>query len=384
MDFRLDPEQQALADTAARWCAKEFDAAARSARLHAGTDAQRVAWRRFAELGWHGAGLSEADGGFGGGAVENAILMEAFGRALVIEPFLASSVHALQTLVALPAGALREELIASAVGGDCILALAHAGDAAAPLIHARASADGWVLDGSAQLVWGAPLADRLLVPAHTGEGLALFLLGADEAGPALIPYRTLDNMAVADLALAGTPAQLLCDGSAETAAALEHGLAQALVALCAEAVGAMDAAIAITVDYVRTRRQFGSTLNGFQAVQHRLADMLVEAELARSILYQGMAACESPGPARARALAAMKAVVAGAALFVGRGAVQLHGGMGITEDCIISHYYRRLFVIAAQFGGESAQLARMAGIAGGFWDGQVPGLPLPAAGRNAG
>lgn len=363
MDFTLAVEQQALADSAARWCTKEYHPAARRERLQAGSGSITAHWGAMAEMGWHGAGVPEADGGFGGGIVETAILMEAFGRALVVEPFLSSSVMALQTLVALPAGELRDSLIARSISGECVLSLAHAASTDAGMNGIRADAgkqpEGWTLSGSTLLTPGAPLATHILFSAQTPQGPALFLADAASVAQMTRPYRTLDNHQVADFILTDAPVTALETDSGRATFALEHGAAHALVAQCAEAVGAMDAAIALTTDYVRTRRQFGQTLNGFQAVQHRLADMLVEAELSRSILYAGMAALGHAGHARTRTLSAMKSVVASAALFVGRQAVQLHGAVGVTEDCFVSHLYRRLFVIAGQFGNESFHLARM-------------------------
>ncbi len=365
MDFRLNTAQQALADTVARWCANAYSGAARKQRLDAGPEGGTALWADMSAMGWHGAGVGESDGGFGGGVVENAILMEAFGRALVVEPFLSSSVLALQTLVALPEGDLRDELVAGAIAGEHVLAIAHVEDGngeeiagirtAATHTHA-----GWHVDGSKSFAVGAPCARKILLSARTTSGIGLFVADADSVAPMSRPYRTLDNLHAADYRLTAAPVLAMELDSRRAEAALAHGMAHALVAQCAEAVGAMDTAISLTVDYVRTRRQFGQTLNGFQSVQHRLADMLVEAELSRSILYSGMAALTRDGAQRVRALSAMKAVVARAALFVGRQAIQLHGGMGITEDCFVSHLYRRLFVIAGQFGNESFHLSRMA------------------------
>lgn len=368
MDFMLNTEQQALADTVSRWCAKAYGNAARNTRLDAGLRGGTALWSDMAGMGWHGAGVDEEAGGFGGGIVENAILMEAFGRALVVEPFLSSSVLALQTLVALPAGELRDALITDAISGKHVLAIAHAedgdgGETAGIRTTATQTHSGWCLDGLKSFSVGAPCADRLLVSARTSAGIGLFVADAVTVASMSRPYRTLDNLSAADYRLAAAPVLALEMDPVRAEAALAHGSAHALVAQCAEAVGAMDAAITLTVDYVRTRRQFGQTLNGFQAVQHRLADMLVEAELSRSVLYGGMAALAGDGTRRSRSLSAMKAVVASAALFVGRQAVQLHGGMGVTEDCFVSHLYRRLFVIAGQFGNESFHLARMARIA---------------------
>ncbi len=378
MDFRLTPEQQALADSVARYLEREYGFERRAA-LIAGPDGfGRDVWRGFAELGLIGAGLAEADGGFGGGPVETMIVMEAFGRALVVEPFLSTAMLSLQTLAALPAGATRDELIAGIVGGDALVALAHgeAGlrdDVEAIETQAEVRDGGWRLTGSKCLVLGAPSADRLLVSARNEDGVALFLVAPDAAGLSAALYRTLDNVRVADLVLEDVAAALLAPAGI-AADAIRHGHDHVLVALCAEAVGAMEQAIFLTCDYLKTRTQFGQPLAAFQSLQHRMADMLVELEMSRSILFQGMAALAASD--RARAISAMKAVVSAAAMFVGRNAVQLHGAIGMTEEHPIGHYYRRLFVIAGLFGGEHHHLTRMAAHPAPFW----PSLAVPEVG----
>jgi alkylation response protein AidB-like acyl-CoA dehydrogenase len=372
MDFTLTSEQQALADSVERFCRKDYDFQARRAVVETLEGFRRETWARFADLGWLGAGLPEALGGSGGGAIENALIMEGFGRALVVEPFLSTAVMALQTLAALSPGGPRDDLLRGAVAGEALVALAHGEPAARGAIdhvttRARRIGDRWRLSGHKSLVTGAAAADHLLVSGAADEGVGLFLVSPRAANLRLRPYRLLDEVRVADLWLDDTPAEAILAAPGEAMAAIEAGTAHALTAVCAEAVGAMDAAIALTRDYISTRKQFGVTLNSFQVLQHRMADMLVEAELSRSILYQGLAAIAGPPLGRGRAIAAMKAVVSSAALFVGRNAVQLHGGIGMTDEYAIGHYYRRLFVIAGQFGGETLHLRRMASGDGGFW-----------------
>jgi len=374
MDFKLTTEQQALADNVARFCAKEYDFRARRQLLESADGFSRAHWATFAELGWLGAGLPETAGGFGGGAIENAVVMEAFGRGLVLEPFLATAVLSLQTLAALPAGEVRDRLIESAVAGQTLLALAHGeptarGDVDHVETQATQSGNGWVLNGHKSLVLGAPSADSLLVSARAKDGVGLFLVPRQDASLRLKPYRTLDNHRAADVWFSNTRVETVLAPPGSAMPALATGLDHGLTAVCAEAIGAMDAAILMTRDYLKTRKQFGTTLNNFQALQHRMADMYVEYELSRSILYQGLAALDGPARNRGHAMSAMKAVVSSAALFVGRQSVQLHGGIGMTEEYAIGHYYRRLFVIANQFGGEDLHLKRMATNPTPFWGG---------------
>lgn len=376
MDFTLSLEQQALADSVERFCARRYGFEARKTLLATPEGFSRENLATFAELGWFGAALAEDVGGFGGGAVETAIIMERFGRALVLEPFLGHAVLALQTLAALAPSETRDGLIGEIAAGEALATLAHGepaarGDIGHVETRAEHSGEGWRLTGHKSLVAAAAGADRLLVSARAEAGIGLFLVLPGAPGLRIQPYRTVDNQRSGDLWLDATPAAVVLAEPGAALPALAAGFDHALVGVCAEAVGAMDAAIMITRDYLKTRRQFGTTLDTFQALQHRMADMLVELELSRSILYKGIAALDAPASERIHAISAMKAITSAAALFVGRGAVQLHGGIGITEECAISHYYRRLFVIAAQFGGEAHHLTRMAANPAPFWGGAV-------------
>lgn len=368
MDFNLTPEQEALAESVARFTARDYSFAARKNLIETGKGFDVSHWRTFADLGWLGAGLAEEAGGYGGGLVENMIVMEGFGRALVIEPFLPVALVALQTLAALRPSSLREMLIAEIVAGDALTVLAHGESAArgAP-DHVETVAVNGRITGSKSMVIGGQTAQRLIVSARGDDGIGLYLIDPSAAGITSRHYRLLDNQHAVDLQFDRTPITETLASPGDGEAALAAGLAHGLIGVCAEAVGAMSAAIDMTRDYITTRRQFGTTLSTFQALQHRMADMLVEMELSRSILFQGIAALDQPCKERSRALAAMKAIVSSAAMFVGRNAVQLHGGIGMTEEYAIGHYYRRLFVIAGQFGGESHHLKTLAGLPRSFW-----------------
>jgi alkylation response protein AidB-like acyl-CoA dehydrogenase len=365
MDFSLNSEQQALVDSVVRFCARDYGLARRREGMTTAEGISRAQWAAFAELGWLGAGLDEARGGFGGGALENALIMEQAGRALVVEPLISCAIIALQTLATLPPSAKRDELIASIVAGETIVTLAH-GEAAARgdrswcATTAHRVGSDWQLTGTKNQVLGAAAADKLLVTAKTSGGLALFLLDRDSNGVQRHDYRLLDNHRASDVVLsAANGGEPLALGQAASDA-LDAGLDHGLIGLCAEAVGIMDFAITLTRDYLMTRRQFGVTLNNFQTLQHRMADMLVEMELSRSILYAALSVIDGEASSRKKAVSAMKAIVSSAAMFVGRNAVQLHGGIGITEDCVVSHLYRRLFTISRLFGDEETHLLRMA------------------------
>ncbi|MDF8334594.1 acyl-CoA dehydrogenase family protein [Novosphingobium cyanobacteriorum] len=366
MDFNLTTEQEALSDSVRRFVERDYGFDKRRAIMDSADGISAEIWNKMAELGWFGAGLSEDAGGFGGGAVENALIAEGLGRGLVVEPFIANAVLTLQTLAALGPFEGREVLVEGIVAGTHKAVLAH-GEADArgnPRIVATKAtkADGsWSLSGAKSLVLGAPSADTLIVSARTGPGdgdISLFRVDPAAAGLSANVYRLLDNSRVSDLKLDGVVGTLIGpEGGALSA--IEAGIDHATVTLCAEAVGAMDTALFMTRDYLKTRQQFGQPIGNFQALQHRMADMLVELELARSMVFQGLAALvEGDADQRRRGVSASKVMIGDAGLFVGRQSIQLHGGIGMTEEYAIGHYYRRLFVIAGLFGNADIHLVR--------------------------
>lgn len=371
MDFTLSSEQSALAEAVARFTADRYGFENRKAVIASPDGFSREHWKTFAELGWMGAGLPEEDGGFGGSAIENAIILEAFGRALVVEPFLAHAVLALQTLHALPRSQQRAALIGAAVAGDELMVLAHGEPqawGATSYVETRAvplDDGGFLLTGHKSRVSGASGADRLLVSARTAGGAAdramigLFLVDPDTPGLRRQDYRLVDNSRVADLWLENVRGEPIPEAH-DALPAIEAGTDHAIVCACAEALGAMDTALWQTRDYLKSRKQFGTTLSHFQAIQHRMADMLVEVELARSMLYQGLAALAAPSAERGRRVSAAKVAVSRAGLLVGGNAIQLHGGIGMTEELAIGHYYKRLWVLASLFGDVTHHLAVVA------------------------
>jgi len=366
MEFESTPEQEAIADSVRNFVKREYDFEQRQA-LAASTDGlSRDNWATYAELGWLGAGLSEDAGGYGGSSVEYAIIAEQLGKALALEPFVAT-VTTLKTLEALGTAPQAKELAERIVTGETIAILAH-GEAAARgdprIVEAVAAhANGvWTISGRKSLIVGAPGADLLLVSAGVDEGLGLFVVPRDANGLHISPYRTVDNFRVADLGFDSVAAEPIATGTT-VLPAIEIGIDHGTVTLCAEAVGAMDAALWMTRDYLKTRQQFGQPIGNFQALQHRMADMLIQCELARSMLFQGLHALGLEDNARRRGVSATKVTIAEAGLFVGRQAIQLHGAIGMTEECAIGHYYKRLFAIAHLHGDGDTHLERFASLA---------------------
>ncbi len=366
MDFSLTHEQQALQDSVRRYAEREYGFEARRKLLASEEGFSRANWLNFAELGWLGAGLPEEAGGFGGGPIENMIILEQMARALMLEPFLSCAVLAVQTIAAQASPEQRETLLTPIIAGATLAAVAH-DDGTGPPTVAVPRGTGFVLNGRKSFVLGGPSADLLLVsarhaPAGNG-GVSLFCVDPGAGGVTRHNYHAVDGRRVSDIALVnvevGREALLGAEGTA--LAAIELAQDHATIGLCAEAVGAMDAALWRTRDYLKTRRQFGATLSEFQVLQHRMADMLIETELARSMLYRGVAALAEPDPtARRKGVSAAKAFIGEAGYFVGAQAIQLHGAIGVTEEYSIGHYFKRLTLARGLCGTTDAHLARFA------------------------
>lgn len=356
MDFDYSSEQDALRDSVRRFVEREYDWERRFALIRSAEGVSPAHWATFAELGWLGAGLSEEAGGFGGGATENALIAEELGRGLVTEPFIAHVIAA-QILAA-----VQSDAVADLVTGEKRIAPAlqeAAGRGDWRVIESEASGASGIT-GCKTLVEGATSADQLILSARSERGIGLYLVEAQGPGVTRKAYRTVDNRRVADIDLDKAPAVELATGPVAEAA-IDNAMNHGIIALCGEALGLMDAALWATRDYLKVRKQFGTAIGNFQALQHRMADMLIETEMVRSLLFHALGAMDGEDAAkRAAAISAAKATVSSAGLFVGGQAIQLHGGIGVTEELNISHYYRRLFVIARQFGDADLHLDRFA------------------------
>ena len=375
MKFDLTEEQRLLAESVRRFVAADYAFEARKRIGAAPTGMSTDSWRQLAELGLLALALPAEHEGFGGGATDLAPVMEAFGDALVVEPYLATVMCA--RIVARAGDAAQKAgLLPAVASGATRLALAHLEDGARyDLAHvslrARREGDGYVLDGVKRVVLHAPQSDRLVVSARTSgavgapDGLSLFVLDTGAPGVRLRPYRTLDEVVAADVALEGVrlAGSARLGGEGAGFEVLEEAIDFATALLCAEAVGAMRSANEATLEYLKTRRQFGVPIGSFQALQHRMVDMAIHLEQARSM---ASLACDTidravPAAERRRLISAAKLRVAEACRHVSQEAVQLHGGMGMTEELKVSHTFRRLTVIAQQFGDADFHLGRFAG-----------------------
>lgn len=372
MDFELDDTQTMLKDGVARFVEREYGFDQRQAVVAGGGLSGRN-WATFAELGWLGAPIPEEYGGFGGGPEEAMVILEQFGRALVVEPYLAMAVLAPQTLIG--SGDPRTaELIGQIALGEQKLVLAHSEPAARGVLShvsttAVAHGDTWRLRGLKSLVLGAPFADKLIVSARIAgevaapEGVALFLVDRALPGVEARDFRLSDGSAASEIIFddAVIDVDAMLAGASTGLSAIRRGHAFAIAGLCAEAVGAMDAAIWITRDYLKTRTQFGQPIGNFQALQHRMAEMLVEMELSRSAVFRAVAMLDADDHLRDRAAASAKVQIGKSAKFVGGQAIQLHGGIGVTEEYVIGHYFKRLTLLDNLFGPSETHLSYLAG-----------------------
>jgi alkylation response protein AidB-like acyl-CoA dehydrogenase len=366
MDFNLSKEQELLRDGLGRFLSTRYDLEKSRAAAKTGAGWQPDIWRGFAdELGILGAALPEELGGIGGGPVEVMVIAEALGHALVIEPYVDTVVVA-GGLLRRAGGPTATALLEKVVAGTAIVALA----AAEPdtgehwqevSTVAERDGDEWVLRGSKIVAMNAPIATHLLITARTPAGLSLFVVETDSTATGIDAhnYRTVDDRRAADLVFDGLRGILLGEeGQAwpSLAKARDEGAA----AVCAEAVGLMRKVLADTVEYCKQRQQFGQPIGSFQVLQHRMVDMFMEVEQAVAAVYLAVLNLEAEPDTRARAVSAAKATIGRAARFVGQQAVQLHGGMGMTEELAIGHYFKRLTALQYEFGSTDYHVARYA------------------------
>jgi alkylation response protein AidB-like acyl-CoA dehydrogenase len=362
MDFNFTAEQEMLRDSVARYLGDNYSFAQRQAMLRSGPGWRPELWRGLAEeLGVLGAPFSEALGGLNGGPVESMIVMEEIGKALAIEPYL-------ETVVIL-GGLLRRwdtpsarELASGIISGSLRAAFAHLEpgtrfDLAAVGTRATRAGAGWRLNGVKAAVRAAPFATHLLVNARVGDDVVPFLVARDADGVTLREFPTVDGSRAADVHFAAAEAERLGDGASGELldAAVDDGVA----ALCAEAVGVMRRLLADTLEYTKQRKQFDAPIAANQVLQHRMVDMYMALEQSISITYMATLMLDRPANERRRAVSAAKVQVGKAAKFVGQSAIQLHGGMGMTNELAVSHYFKRATMIESQLGSVDHHAARI-------------------------
>jgi alkylation response protein AidB-like acyl-CoA dehydrogenase len=367
MDFELSDEQKLLAETVNRFAERSYDFDRRRALLKSETGLSEAIWDEIAGMGLAAINVPAEHGGLGAGGVETMLAMNAFGRCLLLEPYLASAVTATVAIAALAEEAPKVALLPALAEGSRRAAFAHeeAGmrtDFLKVRATARPEAGGYVIDGAKSVVAHAGAADWIIVSARLPDGeLALFSVEAGMPGLAVRSYRTFDGQSAGEVLLTGlrlAAGNRLTRTGGEAASAIAAAIDATLAALCAEGVGAMQELNRLTGEYLRTRKQFGQPLAAFQVLRHRYAEMLTEAEQAQSMaVLAALSLAAEPGE-RARRVAAAKAFIGKAARRISQEAVQMHGGMGVTDEMAASHYFRRLTAIDIAWGDADAQRER--------------------------
>jgi len=374
MNFDYSEEQQLLADTLKRFLTTNYALDARAKIIASEAGYSEEIWAALAEMGLLGVPFDTAYGGFGGSAVDVMIMMEAIGEGLVVEPYLATVGLGGQFVARGGTEAQKTRILPAIAEGKAKLAMAQTErqgryDLSWVATRARRAGEDWILDGEKCAVLHGGCADLLVVSARTAghptdpHGISLFLVRQGTPGVTLQEYRTLDNLRAVDIRLSGTivPSEALIGREGDGLALLEEVVDYGTALLCAEAVGAIRYANEATLTYLKTRRQFGVPIGSFQALQHRMVDMFISYEQARSMACLACVKVDTTDAAeRRRAVSAAKINIADACRQVSQEAVQLHGGMGMTEDLKISHTFRRLTMITQTFGDADHHLERFA------------------------
>jgi alkylation response protein AidB-like acyl-CoA dehydrogenase len=370
MDFDFSDEQEQLRDAVRKWVDKAYTFERRRAIVKAG-GFDRAAYGELAELGLAGLYISDDHGGMGMGPVEGMVVMEELGRGIVLEP-LAQTLIAGGILGGYAPDAVKSSWLPKVASGEALVVLAYQERKARYRLdvcetQAAPSGDAWTVSGSKSIVPAGDQADAFLVPAMAKGKMALFIVERGAKGVQARGYGTQEGGRAAEVTFQSAPATLV---TPDGLTALEHAVDIGIAAACAEAVGVLDKTMAVTVEYMNTRKQFGVALSTFQALRHRVADMKMQLELARSMSYYASLKLNAPAQERRRALARAKYQLGVSMRFIGQNSVQLHGGIGVTDEYIGSHYFKKLTQLELSFGDTLHHLgevsARMQDTAGVF------------------
>ncbi len=373
MDFSLNEVQEMLADSIDKFIENEYAFDTRQKYAASESGYSDAVWNTFAELGWTAVPFSEADGGFDGDQRDIMVVMQCFGRGLIVEPYLANVVLAGGVLKRVASAEQRERWLHPIIGGELQASLAFAEpqaryDLADVATTASENRDGWILNGNKGFVLNGGTADLIIVPARTAgeqsdsKGITLFAVSANADGVSLNAYPTVDGLRAAELTLDGVRVDSDCvlGDVGNGLAALDAAVDDATLAVCAEAVGIMQVLKDKTVEYSKSRTQFGVPIGSFQALQHRMVDMLTACEQAQSLLLWAAMTCAAEDDQAKRAISSLKYLVSTSGQTLGEEAVQLHGGMGVTWDLDVAHYFKRLTAIGQLFGDADWHLDKLA------------------------
>lgn len=370
MDFSLSEEQVLLRDSVDKYVREQCDVERHRALSQAEPGFDPAAWQLFAELGWLAVPFSEELGGIGGGATDVMVMAEALGKGLVREPYLHTVVTCGGLLQSGGSGEQQQQYIPGIIEGSAQWALCFAeqgGGYDMTRLHtvARPEGDGYLLEGKKIAVLNGHCADHLIVTASAGDGVTLFIVDADAEGVSRRDFVAVDGSRGADLQFDGVrlDADRVLGSAGQGMALLESSLDLSIVAMGAEALGSMEALLEATVDYTKTREQFGQPIGKFQALQHRMADMYMKVEETRSLVLNAAIQIDENNEESAAACAGLKVKLAEAGRDVAQEAVQLHGGIGMTDELSVGHYYKRLMVLSKLYGDEAWHLQRFADLA---------------------
>jgi len=371
MDFTFNEEQTLIQDQVDQFIQKEYDWETRQSLSNSDLGFGDDNWQKFAELGWLGISTSEECGGFGGSAIESMLIMEAFGKGLVVEPFLETIIMCGGLLDEHGTDQQKSSILESAIEGKMHLAMAYAEpqsrfNLSDVVTEAKEDGDSFVLNGYKSVVMNGPSANKLIVSARTSgaqldeNGITLFLIDGDAEGLNKTNYKTVDGRRASDLTIENVKVTKddiigqINDGFT----LLDSSIDRAILAISAEAVGAMEVLYKTTVEYTKTREQFGTSIGKFQVLQHRMVDMFMEYEQCKSLLYMATMKQEEGSIDSKKAISGLKYQVGKAGKFIGQQAVQLHGGMGVTDELNVGHYFKRLTTIGTIFGNTDYHLKK--------------------------
>ena len=371
MDFTFNEEQSLIQDQVDQFIQKEYDWETRQSLSNSDLGFGQENWRKFAELGWLGISVSEDSGGFGGSAIESMLIMEAFGKGLVVEPFLETMIMSGGIIDDHGSVEQKSVLLEPAIAGDMQLALAYAEpqsrfNLSDVVTEAKADGENFILNGYKSVVMNGPSANKIIVSARISgsqldeSGITLFVIDSEASGLNKTNYKTVDGRRASDLTIENVSvSQDDIVGELDLGyKILDSAIDKAILAISAEAVGAMEVLYKATVEYTKTREQFGTAIGKFQVLQHRMVDMFMEYEQCKSLLYMATMKHEEGAVDSKKAISGLKYQVGKAGKFIGQQAVQLHGGMGVTDELNVGHYFKRLTTVGTIFGNTDYHLKK--------------------------
>ena len=371
MDFTFNEEQSLIQDQVDQFVQKEYDWETRQSLSNSELGFGEDNWKKFAELGWLGISVSEDSGGFGGSAIESMLIMEAFGKGLVVEPFLETVIMAGGLIDDHGSDQQKSSFLEPAIAGEMHLALAYAEpqsrfNLSDVVTEAKADGDNFIINGYKSVVMNGPSADQIIVSARTSgtqldeNGISLFIIDANASGMDKTNYKTVDGRRASDLTFENVSVskENLIGDQDKGFEILDSAIDKAILAISAEAVGAMEVLYKTTVEYTKTREQFGTAIGKFQVLQHRMVDMFMEYEQCKSLLYMATMKHEEKAEDAKKAISGLKYQVGKAGKFIGQQAVQLHGGMGVTDELNVGHYFKRLTTVGTIFGNTDYHLKK--------------------------